>query len=463
MEEIMEKNPNLNEESEFGSKSILRLFWKYSLFALLGLMCQCIQVIADGYFVGNGIGELGLAVVSVSSVLWQFALGICGLLGIGGSTLAAIKLGSGDKEAARNIYGTMTVFSLILSVVFAIIICFNVDAILIGMGATPALLAGGRAYVLIFAISFPFIVVGSTAYYFTRLAEKPFAAALVYVIPAFGAIALEYYLIFKLGMGPGASSAAGGICAGFTFILLPYLQFGKTIFKIKKSDFKINFKIVWESCKIGFVMFIIPISIMAAVIVTNNLITANGGTETHLAAFGIAAGYIVYIISIISNAFITGIAPIASYNYGAKLYKRVMSVIKIGVVQSSLVIGVVVIIIYIFIKPIIGFFTGPDPTLLNTTIGALQIYMLLAALGNVSQITSGYFLAVERSWLAILNGISRMTIFAIPLLFILPYFFGLNGIWMSQPGADACSFVLALICLMAEYKRLKKLDMAQEG
>jgi Na+-driven multidrug efflux pump len=349
-----------------------------------------------------------------------------------------------------------------VSVIVAIILCLNVDPILMGMGATPALLPGGRAYVFIFAISFPFIVVGSTAYYFTRLAEKPLAAALVYVIPAFGAIALEYYLIFHLGMGPGASSAAGGLCAGFTFILLPYLQFGKTIFKIKKSDFRIDFKIVWESCKIGFVMFIIPVSIMAAVIVTNNLITANGGTETHLAAFGIAAGYIVYILSIITTAFITGIAPIASYNYGARQYKRVMSVIKIGVVQSSLVIAVVVILIYICIKPIIAFFTGPDPTLLHTTIEALQIYMFLAALGNVSQITSGYFLAVERSGLAILNGISRMTIFAIPLLMILPKFFGLKGIWMSQPGADALSFILALGCLYLEYKRLKKLDLAEE-
>ncbi len=462
MEAIMDRNLKLGEESEFGNKSILGLFWKYSLFALLGLMCQCIQVVFDGYFIGNGVGEIGLAVISVSSVLWQFALGICGLLGIGGSTLAAIKLGGGDKEAARLIYGTITIFSFILSVIIAAVICFNLDAILIGMGATPELLPDGRVYVIIFAISFPFVVTGSTAYYFTRLAEKPFIAALVYVIPAFLAIAIEYHLIFNVGMGAGASSVAGGFCAGFCFFLLPYLQFGKTIFKIRRSDFRIDIKIVWESCKIGFVMFILPVSIMGAVILTNNLITQYGGTETHLAAFGIAAGYIVYILSIVTTAFITGIAPIASYNYGAKLYKRVMSLIRIGVVQSSVVIAAAVILVYIFVEPVVGFFTGPDPVLQETTVGVLQIFLLLTAFGNVPQIASGYFLAVDRPGIAILNGVARMSVFAIALLLVLPGFFGLKGIWMAQPGADALSFILALVFLFSEFKRLKKLDQAMD-
>lgn len=457
MESIKEKGSGIAEESELRNKSITNLFWKYSLFALAGLAVQSLQVIADGNFVGNGIGPIGLAVVGITGSFWQLAIALMGLFGIGGSTLAAVKLGEGDFLGAKKVYGSILTFSFVFTVILSALIIFNLDSALTFIGATSDVLPSAREYSIIFLIGLPFVVSATVAYYFTRISEKPFIALLAYVLPAIIAIIVEYIGIYKLGLGIKAASLATTLCLALGVFLLPYLQFGKTPFKLVKADLKVDFKIIFEVCKVGFAMFIIPFSTMAVIIVTNNMIIKSGGSELHLAAYGVFT-YVAYLLSLVTIAFVTGIQPIASYNMGAKLYGRVRKIITTGIVQSSVTIMIVLLIVYLCATPINQFFTGPDPVLLKASIEGMKIYVLLYAFGNISQIVSGYFMAVEKSGFAILNAIARMVIFVIPLIFILSPSFGVKGVWMSQPGADALSFILAMICIYPEYRRLGKLE-----
>ncbi|MEL7654890.1 MAG: MATE family efflux transporter [Bacillota bacterium] len=458
MESIQEPKDNPFVESEFGSKSITSLFWKYSLFALAGMSLQIIQVTVDGMFVGTGLGEIGLATMAVTLMFWATAAALFNLFGIGGSSLAAIKLGYGDKEGAREVYGSMLIFTFLFTVLLAIILYLFLNPVLTLFGTTPAILPSARIYSIIFLIGLPICATGQIGYYFTRVAEKPFIASLTLIIPAIIAIIIEYIGIFKLNWGIAASSLAGEICIGTTVLLVFYLQWSKAIFKLKPSDLKINFKLVYEACKIGFPLAVIMFSGIFATGFVNNLIIQNGGTELHLATFGIIGGYFVYDFNLFTLAFITGMQPIISYNYGAKLYDRVRKMIKIGIVQSSIFIVALLVMLFIFARPIVSFFTGPDPELLDTTIGALVILMSLYAFGNITQVVSGYFMAVERIWMALLNAVARMTVIFIPIIFITTHFFGLKGVWMAQPVADTLAFILAMVCIVSEYKRLKKAE-----
>lgn len=458
MESIQELKENPLVESEFGSKSISSLFWKYSLFALAGMSLQIIQVMTDGIFVGTGIGEIGLATMAVTLMFWATGAALFNLFGIGGSSLAAIKLGVGDKEGARDVYGSMVIFTFLFTVILAVILYIFLNPILTLFGATPAILPSARIYAIIFLIGLPICATGQIGYYFTRVAEKPFIASLTLIFPAIIAIIFEYIAIFKLNWGIAGASLAGEICIGTTILLILYLQLSKTIFKVKRSDLKINFKLVFESCKIGFPLAVIMFSGIFSVGLVNNLIIQHGGTELHLATFGIIGGYFVYVFNLFTLSFITGMQPIISYNYGAKLYDRVRKLIKIGIVQSSIFIVALLVMLFIFARPIVGFFTGPDPDLLNTTIGAMVIWMSLYAFGNISQVISGYFMAIERIWMALLNAVARMTVILIPILFITTHFYGLKGVWMAQPVADTLAFILAMVCILSEYKRLKKAE-----
>ena len=460
METIVEKKEgNHASVSEFESKSITRLFWKYSLFALAGMAMQGVAVIVDGFLVGNGIGPAGLAAIGIIVPFWTVSVAFFSLFGVGGSILAAIKLGNGDKEGARDVYGSIIMFSLYFSVVVAAIVLANMDSILTAMGATPEILPIARDYAVPFMIGNPICVVGSVAYYFTRVAERPFAASVAYVVPAIICMTVEYIIIFRLDGGIFGSSFSWVICVGLAILLIPYLQFTKSIFKLKVSDFKVKFDLVIGTCKIGFAMFIIQIATIVSTIIINNLIAKYGDPSLYISAFGVLNAYIAYILMIVTTAFVTGIQPIAGYNIGAKLYSRVRELIKIGVVQSTAVIVLVMVLVFAFSHQVTTFFVGNEPVLLNATIEVMKIFLLLYALGNVSQIVSGYFMAVEKNGLAILNGVARIIIFAVPLLFILPNFFGLNGVWMAQPGADLLSFILAVVCIINEYRKLKKMEL----
>jgi Na+-driven multidrug efflux pump len=455
MENMNEKDM-VTAESEFSSKSITSLFWKYSLFALAGMSVQMASTVADGFFVGNGIGPVGMGAVGIIVPFWITAVAFFNLFGVGSSILAAIKLGNGDKAGARDVYGSVVVFSFFFSIVLAVIVLLNVDTVLIKLGATPEILPAAREYVTPYLIGVPLCVVGTVGYYFTRLAERPLAASIGYMAPAVIAIISEYIFIFRLHMGMAGSAIPWIICVGTSVLLLPYLQMVDPVFKLKISDFKVDFRLVLESCKIGFALFIVNIATIFSTIIINNLIAKYGDPSLYIPVFAIINAYIAYFLMLVTVSFIQGIQPIVSFNYGAKLYSRVRSLIKVGIVQSSVFIILVMLLIYIFATQIVTFFIGPVPPLVDATVATMKIFLLLYAFGNVSQIVTGYFMAVEKNGLAILNGTARIIIFAVPLLFILPNYFGLNGIWMAQPGADLLSFALALVCILNEYKNLKK-------
>lgn len=458
MNNLDEKVISKSSESEFSSKSILSLFWKYSMFALAGLIFQAFSLIADGFFVGNGIGPAGLATISIIVPFWILSVALYGLLGIGSSTIAAIKLGNGDREGAREVYGKTIIFSLVFSVALSILLLFTLDSVLVGLGATKEILPYAREYVIPFIIGLPICLIGNIAYFFVRLAEKPLLGALSFIIPAFLAIVIEYCMIYKLKMGMAGSAIPWVICVGTTVLIIPYLQFSNSIFKIKISDFNINFKLMKDVSKIGFAFFAIQVSSTIATVLINKFIIKYGGSEIDIAAFGIINAYIAYLLALIVNAFITGIQPIASYNIGAKLYKRVVKLISIGITQSTLTIIAAMILIFIFADTIIGFFAGPVPELITVTKEIMNVYLLLFAFGNLSQIAAGYYMSVEQNGLAILNGISRVLLFAVPLLLLMPNIFGLKGIWMAQPVSDGIAFIMAFILLKREQKRLMDIE-----
>lgn len=448
-------------EREFGKKSITGLFWKYSLFALAGLAIQGVAAIADGFFVGNGVGAIGLETVSVILPLATATIAIYLLFGIGSSTIAAIKLGNGDVEGAREVYGSVIVFALFFSVAIAVIVLLNMDAILTCFGANADVLPTARTWGITFMLGFPLYIVGNIAYSFTRLAERPFAASLSIIGGSVVGMVSEYFIIYVLKLGMAGSAFSYVVAIGATVFLVPYLQLSSTPFKIKASDFKINFKIIKETFQTGSAIFFAQIATIVSTVIINNLILVYGIPKLDLAAFGIINAYIAYVLTLLTTAFVTGIQPIASYNLGAKLYLRVSTLVKVGIAQSTAVIIAIMVIVFTFASPIISFFAGPDPALVTATKAAMKIYLLLYALGNVSQIISGYYMAVEKNGLAILNGLARVIIFAVPLLLILPHYFGLEGVWMAQPGADTLSFILALVCIWGESKSLKKMDSAK--
>jgi len=457
----MEVNENTVVESEFLTKKMMPLFWKYCLFALGGIGFQAVACIGNGIFVGNGIGPLGLASISVISPFWLVSVGLWGMFGLGGSSLAAIKLGNGDTEGAKRVYASTMLFVFVFCVIVDVIILLNLDAVLTFMGATPEILPMIRSYVFPWLFGHPFCIVASVATFFTFVAERPMAVSFTLNIPAIISILLEYYLIFVAKVGLVGSAMTWVLAVGSAILLVPYLQMTNSVFKLNASHLKIDLGLVKEACKIGFVMFIIQIATIVSTIMINNLIIRNGGTELDLASYAILNAYIAYILTVLTQCFTSSIQPIASYNLGARKYGRMADVIKIGVVQGSLIVIAILGLEFLLSNHIITFFAGPVPPLVEATKSTMKILLPLFAFGNVAAIASAYFASTKRNRLAILNGITKVFIFLVPLLLILPHIYGLKGVWMAMPGADLFAFLVALVCIVREYKRLRAMQNAE--
>jgi putative MATE family efflux protein len=460
MDELKEKTNVLVELSEFETKNITPLFWKYSVFALAGLMFQAASVVADGIFVGKGVGPMGLATIGIIAPLWTMNVALFGLFGIGGATIAAMKLGEGDEKGARKAYGSILSFSFLAGIMITAVFLVGMDPILSFLGATEEILPFARQYAYPYILGAPICIAGSVSYYFARVDERPKAAAVAYIAPAIIAIVLEYLLVIKMGWGMAGAAICWVVCVGLALLLVPYMQVVSTKMKLSVSDLKIDMSIIKTAIKIGFAYFAIQICTTVTTILINNLIITYGGSELEIAAFAILNAYIMYIVMLVTTSFIMGLQPIASFNIGVKNFARVAQLIKTALTHSTAALIAVTILVFLFAEQIISFFVGPDPVIVETTAAIMKVYMLLFALGNISQITAGYYMAVEKNGLAILNGISRIIIFAVPLLMVFPRIYGLKGIWIAQPGADFLSALLAIVLVSREYKSLMKKENA---
>lgn len=442
--------------SEFLKAKMTPLFWKYALMALAGVLMSCIAVIIDGFFMGNAVGPMALAAISVCLTLMYFAMGACAMLGVGASTLAGIKMGEGNHESAKQVYGTILIFALVATVLISAASLLFLDPLLRFLGATEDILPYARDYAVLFFSLLPLSVLGQICYYFCRLAERPRPAAIIFVLSGIVAIVGEYMIVFKLDMGIIGSAVSFTVGIAGTVLLIPYLQKTENPFQLSKQHLKINPRYVAESIKLGFPMFLFNLCPLITTVVINRQIIACGGTELHISAFGIFNAYIVYVMNASTTGLTSGLQPIASTNYGARNFGRLKSLLKVGIFQSFLLLFIAQVAVYLFAAPIVRFFAGDVPELIEITVSAMRMNIFLFAFGNVATLVGGYYIAVGKNLLAILNSTTRVLIFALPILLIVPGIIGINGVWIAQPIADGLACIVAVICILHEYRSFGK-------
>ena len=455
-EQINENAIMTVEDSELLNGNVSSLFRKYAFMACIGALGSCIAVILDGFFMGNGVGEMALAGISIVITFMYFMLALTNMYGIGASTVAGIMLGKGDTEEARKVYGATLAGQVIIAIVVAVIVMSFLEPILVFLGATSDVLPYAVHYSNYFWPLFPLVCIGMHSYFFCRLAEKPTAAMVAFVLAAVSAIIVEYVLVFKFHWDTAASALDCVIGIAGMVILVPYMQVSKNVFTLKLSDLKPVLSYNIQTIKIGFPMFVVNFCPLITTVVINRQLIAYGGNDLHIAAFGIFNAYVVYVMTAITNSLAQGLQPIASVNYGAKQFGRLRTLIKTSIGQSFVVMLALQVLVMVFATPIVGFFAGGAGELTDIAVHAMRIFILLYAFGNIATLVGGYYIGVEKMGLALLNSLTRVIIFAVPLLFIIPAIAGLDGVWYAQPVADVFACLVAMICIVKEYKSLGK-------
>lgn len=441
----------MGSSDEFGSKPINYLLRKQAIPSAIGILMLSIYGIVDTIFVGNFVGSLGIAAITVVIPI-TFLISSIGMgIGIGGASIISRSLGSHKTEKAEKTFGNQLTLTFILGIFFSFSCWIFLEPILVLFGAKGAILAPTIEYFTIILLGIPVLAYAMMSNSVIRSVGYPKIAMYVMIIPAIVNILLDplFIMVFDWGI----KGAAWATTLSYYFSAIYSASFflrGKSGFNIKKTDFLISWPITREIFSIGSVTFARQGIVSLLFLVLNNNLFRYGG-ESAIAIYGII-NRMMMMVNVPALGITQGSMPIIGYNYGAKLFGRVKLTLKTAIISGTVISVGIFSLIMIFTPNIISIFTK-DQELIAKSVPALRITFLMTPLISFQLISSAYFQAIGKAVPALFLTLTKQGFFLIPLLLILPNFWQLNGIWIAFPIAD---FFAAIVCMSYLYYDSKK-------
>jgi putative MATE family efflux protein len=440
--------------NELGTQKISKLLIKQAVPATIGILVMSLNMIVDTIFVGQWIGVLAIAAITVVLPI-AFLISSIGMgIGIGGSSIISRALGANNTEKAFLTFGNQICLTVILAILFVVLGNVFSVSILNLFGAKGEILPIASEYFGVIIYGVPFLAFAMMGNPTIRAEGKPKFAMYAMMVPSVLNILLDILFIkyFNWGMyGAGLATSISYASCGL-YILYFFLS-SKSELQIIPKNFKLNFKIVKEIAELGGVSIVRQGAISILMIVLNYSLYTYGG-EISIAVFGIINRVMMFALSPVLGVS-QGFLPVAGFNIGAKKNERVKETIKKSIYFGSILGTLVFIGIVIFKEQIIWIFTN-DATLLEKTPDAMLVVFLVTPIVTMQLIGSAYFQAAGKAMPALLLTLLKQGIFLIPLAYFLPIYYGIDGVWWSFPIADTLATIITVLVLKREvYKNLK--------
>lgn len=440
---------------ELGHAPVGRLLWHFSWPAITGMMCNALYNIVDRAFVGHGVGPLAIAATTVAFPLMIILLALSVLIGVGTTALISIRLGEQKKEEAEVVAANGTALLILLPLCFSLIyFCFP-EPILRLFGATDEVLPYARDFMHIIMLGSVLGSLGMGMNNFIRAEGNPIMAMSTQVLGALINGVLNYIFVLVLNMGIKGSALATVLGQLFATIwVLSYYFSGRSLIKLRLKNFVPKLPIVLSIVSIGFAPFALQIANCLQQALLNKAVLKYSG-DLGLSAIGIMMS-IGSLLLMPVLGLSQGAQPIIGFNYGAKQYARVKETLTKAVVAASCVSITGYLIIQIWPHKIAGLFTEGESALTNMTADAMTVFFALIFIIGFQVTCSHYFQAVGKAKQAAVLSLSRQVLFFIPLLLILPHFWGIEGVWRTAPIADALATTITATLIFREMKVLSK-------
>ncbi|MEZ4787215.1 MAG: MATE family efflux transporter [Flavobacterium haoranii] len=434
---------------ELGSLDIKQLLIKQSVPASIGILFMSINILIDTIFVGQWIGSLAIAAVSVVLPI-SFLISSLGMaIGIGGSSIISRALGAKDKEKALHTFGNQIMMSLTLALVSVSLGFAFFDKVLILFGANGEILEPAKEFFLPVLLGVPFLALCMMGNTVIRAEGKAKFAMYAMIIPAFGNIIMDFVFIKFLNWGMFGAALATSISYLLCFLFILWFFIYKSELQISWHHLKPNPVLVKEITALGFVTFARQGVVSLLAIIVNQTLFVYGG-EHGVTVYGIINRMLMFAYFPILG-ITQGFLPIAGYNYGAKNFHRVKETIVKSIVAAAVMATCIFVVIYFFAEPIVRVFTT-DVDILKITPQALIFVFAATPIIALQLIGAAYFQAVGKAIPALLLTLTKQGFFLIPLVLLLPKYFGIHGVWIAFPIADLLSTLVTAYFLNREIK-----------
>ncbi|MDR2811065.1 MAG: MATE family efflux transporter [Tannerellaceae bacterium] len=434
-----------------GTERIGKLLKRYAVPAIIAMTASSLYNIADSIFIGHGVGALAIAGLAITFPLMNLAAAFGSLVGVGASTLVAVKLGQREYEGANNALGNVLTLNITIGILFTCICLLFLNPILYFFGAGENTLSYAHDYMEIILIGnvVTHTYLGLNAV--LRSSGHPRMA--MYATLASVVINCVLNPIFIFGFGWGIKGSAWAtVISQVISLAWQILHFTdpKQLLHFKKGIYRLRAEFVKSMLSIGLSPFLMNLCSCLIVLLINLGLKKYGG-DMAIGAYGIV-NRVVFLFVMIVMGLNQGMQPIAGYNFGARRFDRVIKVTKLTIYWAVGVSLFGFLVCHLLPSYIIRMFTT-DAELIRVATDGLHIVFVVFPVVGFQMVATNFFLSIGMSKQAIFLSLTRQLLFLIPCLITLPYFFGIWGVWSSLPLSDLLASILTAFMLARQFRK----------
>ena len=453
---------NQKQITELGTASIRSLLFKYAMPGIIAMTAMSLYNMVDSIFIGHGVGALALSGLTVAKPFMDICAAFGTLVGVGASSLVAIKLGEKDYRSANDILANVIILNVILGAIIMVVGLFWLDPILYAFGASEATIVYAREYMEIILLGniLTHIYYGLNS--MLRSVGHPRISMYATILAVSLNVILDPIFIFVLDMGVRGAALAT-ILSQLVSVIVELIIFlnPKEVIHFHRGIWRLRRDITMRALGIGTAPFLMHMAACFVVIVLNNQLLRYGG-DMEIATFGMTNRFIFFFVMIVMGIQ-QGMQPIVGYNYGAQLYPRMLRAFKLAVYCATCVMSFLFLFGEIWPEGFIRLFTH-DEVLIAQSITPARIMLAVMFAIGFPMITGNFYTSIGMAPKAIFLSLTRQVLFLIPLIIGLPLLFEslgiapIWGVWWSWPISDSLSVIIAMIVFNRDMRKFKFLN-----
>ena len=435
-----------------GTQSIGRLLLRLSLPSTIGMIVMSSYNIVDAVFIGRGVGPLGLAAIMVCFPLQMLSGALSVMAGAGGASIISRSLGAGDVDRAKRAFCATSSFAFGVGLIVAVTVFVFLEQVLRLFGATEAIMPYAEDYLSVILFGVPLQMFGMVGNHAARAEGRARIAMTSMLISAILNMVLDPLFIFGFGWGMMGAAAATVLSQLVMFIwIFGYFLKGKSALSFVRAYMVPTPDVMREAVAVGSSEFVRMSAGSLSIVLINAALVRWGG-DMHVAVYGVINRALSFFFMPLMG-LAQGFQPILGYNYGAGNLERAKQSIRLAVTASTVMATAGYAIAQIWPREIFLLFSS-DQELVAEGIKAMRLISTTYFFVGFQITGSAMFQALGRARPAFILSLSRQVLLLIPMVIVLPTFFGTRGVWVSFPLADTFAFSLTLFLFIRQLRRM---------
>ena len=438
---------------ELGTKPVGKLLTQYALPAIVAMTASSLYNIIDRAFIGQIVGPEAIAGLGITFPFMNLSAAFGAAVGVGASTCISVKLGQHDYKRAEQLLGNTVTLNLIVGFLFMVICLLFLDPILRFFGASEVTLPYAREFMIV-------ILLGNmvTHMYFgmnavLRAAGKPRHAmyATLFTVACNIVLVITFVWWFRWGIRGAALATVTSQTLALCW-QMRILSDKKELLHLKRGIYRLRAALVKNIIAIGISPFLMNVCSCIIVIFMNNQFVRYGG-DMAVGAYSIANSVVMMFFMFVMGMN-QGMQPIVGYNYGAERYDRMFRCLWLTIAAATAILLVGWTLSMLFPQQIARIFTT-DATLIALAARGIKLDMLVFFVVGSQAVITNFFQCIGKVKISIFLSLSRQLTLLLPMAYIFPMLWDLDGVWYSMPASDFGSFAMTIPMLVWYMKKLK--------